>query len=49
MASHRDLTADILRERGFGLDQAGFEAAMAEQRARAQNKRRSLVKTTMRV
>lgn len=31
-----DLTADILRERGFGLDQAGFEAAMAEQRARAQ-------------
>ncbi|RUO19275.1 alanine--tRNA ligase [Aliidiomarina iranensis] len=31
-----DLTADILRERGFGLDEAGFEQAMAEQRARAQ-------------
>lgn len=31
-----DLTADILRERGFGLDQAGFDKAMAEQRARAQ-------------
>ncbi|EGN74358.1 alanine--tRNA ligase [Idiomarina sp. A28L] len=31
-----DLTADILRERGFALDQAGFDKAMAEQRARAQ-------------
>lgn len=31
-----DLTADILRERGFSLDQAGFDAAMAEQRTRAQ-------------
>ncbi|MFU8784845.1 alanine--tRNA ligase [Aliidiomarina sp.] len=31
-----DLTADILRERGFAVDQAGFDAAMAEQRARAQ-------------
>jgi len=31
-----DLTADILRERGYGLDEAGFESAMAEQRARAQ-------------
>ncbi|TRW50058.1 alanine--tRNA ligase [Aliidiomarina halalkaliphila] len=31
-----DLTADILRERGFALDQAGFDAAMAEQRTRAQ-------------
>jgi len=31
-----DLTADILRERGFAVDQVGFDAAMAEQRARAQ-------------
>ncbi|WP_194755358.1 alanine--tRNA ligase [Aliidiomarina indica] len=31
-----DLTADILRERGFALDQAGFDTAMAEQRTRAQ-------------
>ena len=31
-----DLTADILRERGFAIDQAGFDAAMAEQRSRAQ-------------
>ncbi|HZP89316.1 MAG TPA: alanine--tRNA ligase [Burkholderiales bacterium] len=30
-----DLTADIARERGFQVDLAGFEAAMAEQRERA--------------
>ena len=29
-----DLTADIARERGLGVDMAGFEAAMDEQRAR---------------
>ena len=31
-----DLTADIARERSFEIDQAGFDAAMAEQRKRAQ-------------
>ncbi|RUO40530.1 alanine--tRNA ligase [Aliidiomarina taiwanensis] len=31
-----DLTADITRERGVKVDQAGFDAAMAEQRKRAQ-------------
>jgi len=31
-----DLTADIARERGFTIDQAGFEAAMEEQRKRSQ-------------
>lgn len=31
-----DLTADITRERGIQVDQAGFDAAMAEQRKRAQ-------------
>jgi alanyl-tRNA synthetase len=30
-----DLTADVLREEGRGVDIAGFEAAMAAQRARA--------------
>ncbi|MFU8822182.1 MAG: alanine--tRNA ligase [Gammaproteobacteria bacterium] len=30
-----DLTADIARERGLGVDNAGFEAAMAAQRERA--------------
>ncbi|MCW8917790.1 MAG: alanine--tRNA ligase [Gammaproteobacteria bacterium] len=30
-----DLTADVARERGLSVDHAGFEAAMAEQRARA--------------
>ena len=30
-----DLTVDILRNRGIGLDMAGFDAAMAEQRQRA--------------
>jgi alanyl-tRNA synthetase len=30
-----DLTADICRERGVGVDLAGFEAAMAQQRERA--------------
>jgi alanyl-tRNA synthetase len=30
-----DLTQDALRERGLGVDVAGFEAAMAEQRVRA--------------
>ena len=29
-----DLTADIARERGLGVDMAGFEAEMAKQRAR---------------
>lgn len=31
-----DLTADIARERGLVIDQAGFDKAMAEQRKRAQ-------------
>jgi alanyl-tRNA synthetase len=31
-----DLTGDIARERGLGLDMAGYEAAMAEQRTRSQ-------------
>jgi alanyl-tRNA synthetase len=30
-----DLTSDIARERGFEIDEPGFEAAMDEQRARA--------------
>ncbi|MFM7708560.1 MAG: alanine--tRNA ligase, partial [Gammaproteobacteria bacterium] len=30
-----DLTADVARERGLGVDQAGFEAAMEAQRERA--------------
>jgi alanyl-tRNA synthetase len=30
-----DLTADALRRQGYGLDEAGFDAAMAEQKARA--------------
>ena len=30
-----DLTADIARERGIGIDEAGFEAHMQEQRIRA--------------
>jgi alanyl-tRNA synthetase len=32
-----DLTADIARERGMTIDQAGFDAAMEEQRKRSQN------------
>jgi len=32
-----DLTADIARERDLGVDQAGFESAMEEQRARARD------------
>jgi len=31
-----DLTSDVARERGFTVDQAGFEAAMEAQRKRAQ-------------
>ncbi|WP_442886503.1 alanine--tRNA ligase [Arsukibacterium sp.] len=31
-----DLTNDVARERGLTIDQAGFDAAMAEQRKRAQ-------------
>src|SRR6185295_19484394 len=30
-----DLTADVARERGFGIDQAGFDAAMEKQREMA--------------
>ncbi len=30
-----DLTADVCRERGFTVDQAGFDAAMGKQRSRA--------------
>ena len=30
-----DLTADVARERGLTIDQAGFDAAMAAQRGRA--------------
>ena len=30
-----DLTSDIARERGFAIDEPGFEAAMEAQRARA--------------
>ncbi|OOR87260.1 alanine--tRNA ligase [Moraxella caviae] len=32
-----DLTADIARERGIGIDEAGFDAHMEEQRARARD------------
>jgi alanyl-tRNA synthetase len=32
-----DLTADIARERGMTIDQAGFDAAMEEQRKRSQD------------
>jgi alanyl-tRNA synthetase len=32
-----DLTADIARERGMTIDQAGFDAAMEEQRRRSQD------------
>ena len=35
-----DLTADIARERGLRLDEAGFEAAMSEQRERARSSSR---------
>jgi alanyl-tRNA synthetase len=31
-----DLTADVARERGLSIDQAGFDAAMQEQRRRSQ-------------
>jgi alanyl-tRNA synthetase len=31
-----DLTADVARERGLGIDQGGFEAAMEQQRRRSQ-------------
>ena len=31
-----DLTADVARERGLGIDQVGFEAAMEQQRRRSQ-------------
>jgi alanyl-tRNA synthetase len=31
-----DLTADVARERGLGIDQAGFETAMEQQRRRSQ-------------
>jgi alanyl-tRNA synthetase len=31
-----DLTADVARERGLSIDQAGFEAAMEQQRRRSQ-------------
>jgi len=31
-----DLTADVARERGLGIDQAGFEGAMEQQRRRSQ-------------
>lgn len=31
----KDLTALILRERGFSLDEAGFDIAMQEQKARS--------------
>lgn len=31
-----DLTNDVARERGYSIDEQGFEAAMAEQRKRAQ-------------
>ena len=32
-----DLTADVARERGFGIDQAGFDAAMEKQRELARS------------
>ncbi len=32
-----DLTADVARERGYSIDQAGFDAAMEAQRARARS------------
>ncbi len=35
-----DLTEEILEEKGFTIDQAGFEAAMEEQRTKARNARK---------
>ena len=35
-----DLTAEILEEKGFGYDEAGFKACMEEQRAKARGARR---------
>jgi alanyl-tRNA synthetase len=32
-----DLTQDVLRARGLGVDEAGFQSAMADQRARSQD------------
>ena len=34
-----DLTKDILAEKGFGVDEAGFDSCMQEQRSRAKNAR----------
>src|SRR5207245_9169074 len=38
----KDLTREIAAERGVGIDEAGFEAAMAEQRQRARSASHSL-------
>ncbi|STL78530.1 alanyl-tRNA synthetase [Escherichia coli] len=35
-----DLTADVCRERNIKVDEAGFEAAMEEQRRRARRSQR---------
>ncbi|MBR6698202.1 MAG: alanine--tRNA ligase [Lachnospiraceae bacterium] len=36
-----DLTKEILEEKGYGLDEAGFKAAMEEQRVKARNARKT--------
>ena len=36
-----DLTTEILEEKGFGVDNAGFEAAMAEQKDKARKARKT--------
>ena len=41
-----DLTADIARERGLTIDQAGFDVAMEEQRRRSQEASKFGVQTT---
>jgi alanyl-tRNA synthetase len=40
-----DLTADVARERGLTIDQAGFDAAMAAQRGNARAPRASSART----
>ncbi len=44
-----DLTADVARERGVAVDMAGFDAAMAEQRARSQGAARFTASDEQRV
>ncbi len=44
-----DLTADIARERGLRVDEAGFEAAMGEQRERARSSSKFEAVSTRRI